>query len=102
MATVGRVANQWVVRLLAPCLAAAAGIAAFPTSSSAVAEPLPPPVNGVWSVVGNGHGHGPGLSQSGARAAARRGPHAAPILALHHPRPSPAIKSASVPGGWPA
>jgi len=84
MAAVSRVANQRIVRLLTP-LVAAAGIAAFSASSSAAAETLPPPVNGVWSVIGHGYGHGHGLSQYGARGAARRGLNAAQITAFYYP-----------------
>jgi len=58
---------------------------AFSGASPALAETLPPLVNGSWSIVGHGYGHGHGLSQYGARGAARRGLNAAQIIAFYYP-----------------
>jgi len=58
---------------------------AFSGASPAVAETLPPLVNGSWSIVGHGYGHGHGMSQYGARGAARRGLNAAQIIAFYYP-----------------
>ena len=71
--------------LLASSLLATAGVVAFSGAGSAVAETLPPTVNGSWPVVGHGYGHGHGLSQYGARGAARRGLSAAQIIAFYYP-----------------
>jgi SpoIID/LytB domain protein len=51
----------------------------------AAAETLSPPLSGSWSIVGHGYGHGHGLSQYGARGAARRGLNAAQIIAFYYP-----------------
>ena len=84
-----------IVGVLASSLVAAGGIVAFSASSPAKAETLPPPVNGVWSVIGNGNGHGHGMSQYGARGAARRGLTAAQIIAFYYPKTTLGSKAGS-------
>ena len=44
------------------------------------------PAGGVWVVDGHGYGHGRGMSQWGARAAAAKGLSAARILSFYYPR----------------
>jgi stage II sporulation protein D len=82
---VHRRAAQRVAGLLAYSLVATAGVVAFSGASPAVAETLTPLVNGSWSIVGHGYGHGHGMSQYGARGAARRGLNGAQIIAFYYP-----------------
>ncbi len=49
------------------------------------AEIITPTASGSWTVDGHGNGHGHGLSQYGARGAARRGLTSAQILAFFYP-----------------
>jgi SpoIID/LytB domain protein len=60
-------------------------LSAVPTGKRAAAETIPATSSGTWTVQGHGFGHGHGLSQYGARGAARRGQSAAQIIAFYYP-----------------
>jgi hypothetical protein len=62
----------------------AAGSAAV--ASAAAAEVVVRPASGAWIVDGHGYGHGRGMSQWGARAAAAKGVGAGRILSFYYPR----------------
>lgn len=83
--SIHRRAAKRVAGLLAYSLVATAGVVAFSGASPAAAESLAPLVNGSWSILGHGYGHGHGMSQYGARGAARRGLNAAQIIAFYYP-----------------
>jgi stage II sporulation protein D len=53
--------------------------------ASAAAEVVTRPASGVWVVDGHGYGHGRGMSQWGAHAAATAGRSAEQILAFYYP-----------------
>lgn len=53
--------------------------------AAAAAEVVSRPASGVWVVDGHGYGHGRGMSQWGARAAAAAGLTAPQILAFYYP-----------------
>jgi stage II sporulation protein D len=55
-----------------------------PASSTAAAEVVIRPASGIWVVDGHGYGHGRGMSQWGARAAAAQGLSAERILAFYY------------------
>src|SRR5450631_2169749 len=85
MTSAHRRADHRLAGLLASSLVATAGFVAFSGGGPAVAETLPPPLNGSWSIIGHGYGHGHGMSQYGARGAARQGLNAAQIIAFYYP-----------------
>ena len=65
--------------------AVTAGVAGGPPAASAAAEAVTRPASGVWVVEGRGFGHGRGMSQWGARAAAAGGRSAGQILGFYYP-----------------
>ncbi|HYT11097.1 MAG TPA: SpoIID/LytB domain-containing protein [Mycobacteriales bacterium] len=77
-------AGTCAVALLAG--AVATGIAGRPPAAAAGAEVVTRPASGVWVAEGGGFGHGRGMSQWGARAAALRGRTAEQIVAFYYPR----------------
>lgn len=60
-------------------------VAAGPPAASAAAEVVSRPASGAWIVDGHGFGHGRGMSQWGARAAAASGLSAERILGFYYP-----------------
>jgi stage II sporulation protein D len=75
MATIALVAGAGVVIVVGD-----------PPRASAAAEVVTRPANGSWIVDGHGFGHGRGMSQWGARAAAAGGLSAERILGFYYPR----------------
>ncbi len=72
----------------AVALLAGAGVLAVvvdPPRAAAAAEVVIRPASGTWTVDGHGYGHGRGMSQWGARAAAAAGLTAERILAFYYP-----------------
>lgn len=60
-------------------------VAGDPPRASAAPEVVPRTAGGTWIVDGHGFGHGRGMSQYGARAAARQGLPAERILGFYYP-----------------
>lgn len=61
------------------------GVASRPPGAAAAAEAVTRPADGTWLIDGRGYGHGRGMAQWGARAAAARGLSAEGILAFYYP-----------------
>lgn len=82
-------------RLLAPAVGGIGAVALLAGAGAAVVVDRAPaaaagesvvrPASGVWVVDGHGFGHGRGMSQWGARAAAARGRSAGQILRFYYP-----------------
>jgi len=78
--------------------AAVVGVAAFgPSHRAGAQEDYPVPGDGVFTLAGHGFGHGHGMSQYGARGAARSGLTSAQILSFYYPGTTATGVSASSP-----
>jgi stage II sporulation protein D len=74
-----------IVTILLAGGAGAVVIGANAPGAAAAAEVVTRPASGIWTVDGHGYGHGRGMSQWGARAAAAAGLTAERILAFYYP-----------------